>query len=482
MKASIVRLGRFTAAVTALALAACGGGGGIDGTGASPAGPGSTGPTGPGGSIDGTGMAYGTITAFGSVWVNGVEFSTNGTTIKFDDRSVSQADLRVGMVVRVDGSIDDRKANTILVDDSLKGRVEQVLDTNRMIVLGQTVLIDGQTRFDNGARPSVGDYVEVHGLPVADGTLAASYIEKKATLASPPFVVKGFVKNHDSAARTFSVGNLTVQYAGATTGDMAAGSWNGLLVDVKGSACAGNPVCGTLTGTKVEPGGSQVGSAAKSEVEGFVSRLTTDGFVLGGQTVVLTASTVFEGGLRGDVLVGTKLEAEGPISNGVLTATKVSLRDSIRLEGDVAGVDTAAGTLTLAGLPGITVQVNSLTALDKIASAASLGIGNHLRIRGRPLPGTGVQALELELRSAASSSRVELRGPVSAVAGTTSVTILGVAVDTSGISDNNFKNHHDTTIGRAAFFAAVSAGTVVKARGDRSGPGVTWSEMELERD
>lgn len=482
MKARIVRFGRFTAAVTALALAACSGGGGIDGTGASPTGTGSTGTTGPGGGIDGTGMAYGTITAFGSVWVNGVEFSTNGTTIRFDDRSVSQADLRVGMVVRVDGSIDDRKANTILVDDSLKGRVEQVLDPNRIIVMGQTVLVDGQTRFDNGARPSVGDYVEAHGLPVADGTLAASFIEKKASLASPPFVVKGLVKSHDSAARTFSLGNLIVQYAGATTGDMTAGSWNGLLVDVKGSACAGNPVCGTLTATKVEPGGSQVGSVAKSEVEGFVSRLTTDGFVLGAQTVVLTTGTVFEGGLRADVLVGTKLEAEGPISNGVLTATKVSLRDSIRLEGDVAGVDAAAGALTLAGLPGITVQVNSLTALDKIASAAALGIGNHLRIRGRPLPGTSVQALELELRSVAPASRVELRGPVSAVTGTTSVTILGVTVDASGIAENNFKNQHDTTIGRAAFFAAAGVGTVVKARGERSGTGVTWNEMELERD
>lgn len=67
------------------------------------------------------------------------------------------------MVVRLDGSIDDRKANTILVGDSLKGRVEQVLDTKRLIVMGQTVTIDGQTHFDNGARPSVGEQVEVHG-------------------------------------------------------------------------------------------------------------------------------------------------------------------------------------------------------------------------------------------------------------------------------------------------------------------------------
>ena len=189
----------LTAAAAALALGACGGGGGgIDGTG--------------GGGIDGTGVAYGTITAFGSIWVNGVEYSTSGSTIRLDDNSVTQADLRVGMVVRIDGSIANATAATVTVDDAVKGRVESVLDANRLIVMGQTVLLDNNTVRENSVVPVAGDYLEVHGLPTGDGVITAGYIERKTTLPTPPFAVKGLVRSHDTVARTFTVGTLTVNY------------------------------------------------------------------------------------------------------------------------------------------------------------------------------------------------------------------------------------------------------------------------------
>ncbi len=455
-----------------LALTACGGGGGdsgggIDGTG------------GGGGGIDGTGVAFGTITGFGSVFVNGIEFGTSTSTIKLDDNNVSQNDLRVGMVVRVDGSIDNKQAATITVDDAVKGRVERVIDPSRLVVMGQTVLIDNQTRLANGT-PVVNDYVEAHGLPSADGVVTAGYIERKTSLATPPFAVKGFVKSHDTTARTFVVGALTVNYSSATINDMPAGSWTGLLIDAKGSACAGQPVCGTLTASKVERGGAVVNNIAKAEIEGFVSSVTANGFVIGSQTVVTSASTVFEGGLAADIVVGSKVEAEGPISNGVLNAVKVSFRDNLRFEADVASVNAAAGTLTLAGLPGITVQVNSLTEFKNGGSLAGLAAPNHLRIKARPGANNSILALELELRSTSSDSRLILQGPIGTVTGTTSLTILGVTVDTTTIADSEFKNLSDASIGRAAFFAAVKPGMLVKARADRRSGANVWDQIELE--
>lgn len=453
----------------ALLFAACGGGGGdggIDGTGANS-------------------MSYGTITAFGSVWVNGVRFDTAGATFKLDDNNVAQSDLRVGMVVRVDGRIDDGRAITVTVDDAVKGRVEQVLDASRMVVMGQTVQIDNNTRFDNNVVPVAGDYVEVHGLVVGDGIVAGSFIQKKATQATPPFAVKGLVKNHDAAARTFVVGTLTVNYTTALTNDMPAGSWNGLTVDAKGSACAGVSVCGTLTASKVEPAGARVNDIAKAEVEGFVTSLTANGFVVAGQAVVVTASTVYEGGLASEVVVGTKLEVEGPIVGGVLTATKVSFKDNVRFEADVAAVDGSAGTVTLAGLPGITVQVNANTELRNVASVAQLAVGNHLRIKARPGSGTTVLAIELERRSTSPDTRVILQGPVSGVTGTSSLTILGITVNTGGVADSEFKDLNDVPIGRTAFYAALTgaapATTLVKARGTLgAGNAVAWDQMELE--
>src|SRR5712692_10195739 len=88
---------------TLFALASCGGG-----TGSS-----------------GVTSTFGTITAFGSVFVNGVEFSTSGATIVLDDNPATESNLRVGMVVTVSGPRSGSgSATRIEVDDAVKGFVE----------------------------------------------------------------------------------------------------------------------------------------------------------------------------------------------------------------------------------------------------------------------------------------------------------------------------------------------------------------------
>lgn len=459
----------WVATAATLAVAACGGGGSSGGIGG----------TGGGGGIGGTGVAYGTITGFGSVWVNGVEYDTSNTVFKTDDNpngGGGQDDLRIGMVVRVDGSVSGATASTITVDDAVKGFVEQVIDANRMVVMGQTVQIDNTTRFDNNVVPVQGDRVEVHGLIAGDGLIAAGYIEKKATAPTPPFAVKGIVKNQNTANQTFQVGALTVQYAGAIVGDMPLTSWNGLQVDVKGSSCTGTaPVCGTLVADKVEPTGANVSSAAEAEIEGVIVAVSAGGFTIGNQQVVTTTGTRYEGGTVDDLIVGTKVEAEGSISNGVLSATKVSFRDAVRIEGDVAGI--SGSTLSIAGLGGVTVNVTSITELKDVASVGALQIGDHLRIRGKLGSGPGgMVATRLELRSA--SNDVELQAPATAVTPESSVTLLGVTVSTTSVS--SYRDLSEALISRADFFGAAKVGTLIKANGRFDGNVVTWRELELE--
>lgn len=459
------------AAALATLMSACGGGGG----GGSASLPPDTG----GNGASASAIAYGTVTALGSVWVNGVEYDTRNAQVRIDDNPGGADDIRVGMVVRIDGSVDDRSASTVTVDESLKGRVEAVQDANRMIVMGQTVRIDAQTVFADGIVPATGDLVEVHGLVAGDGAIAAGYIERKPALAL--FAVKGLVKNHDSAAGRFAIGTLQVTYgAGTTLSDMPGGSWNGMQIEVKGSTCAGAPVCGTLAASKVEPDGLGVDDTPHTEFEGYVARLTADGFVVGAQVVVVTPATQFAGGLASEIVAGTKLEVEGSLAAGVLTASKVSLRDNVRLEGNVTSVNVSTGTITLAGLPGVTIAVDSLTRLDKLSSLAALALSNHVRVRGRSAGTGGVSASELELRSTTPDTRVVLQGAVSAISGTRSVTMLGVVVDTSGVSEDEFKNLADQPIGRSAFFAGIRIGALVKANGKLASGGVAWDEVELE--
>src|SRR5712664_719020 len=413
-----------------------------------------------GGGTGGAGVtgSFGTITDFGSVFVNGVEFSTSGATIVLDGNPATESNLRVGMVVTVSGSRSGSSgsATRIEVDDAVKGLVEAKVDPNHWTVMGQTVLVDDRTRFENNVQPGVGEFAEVHGLVVADGTISGGFIEKKNT-PFPAFEVKGFVKNHSDASKTFDIGALTVTYSNATINDMpnpATTSWNGLLVEAKGSTCTGTaPVCGTLTASKVEPNGPQMREADEFEIEGFVTSLTSTGdFVVGNHRVVTTGSTRFEGGIASDIAVGVKLEVEGVLSGGVLTASKVEFGDSIKLEADIAVL--GVNSFTLSGLPRVTVTVNGLTQFNNVANFAGLANGDHLRIRGRASSSNTVIATEVEKRS--PDPRVELQGPIQSITGASPnqiVTIIGVAVNTTGVVFED--------VNRVTFFAQAMVGTLV---------------------
>lgn len=456
------------------------GGGGAGGGGAGGSGDLSVASGGEGG-ISGTGIAYGTISAFGSIWVNGVEYDTTTATLKLGDGStVAQAALRVGMVVLVDGSVGGANAIDVTVDEPLKGAVEQVLDASRMVVMGQIVRISPQTTFEGAVVPVVGDRVHVHGLVAGDGTVDAGYVEKRPGGVAAPFAVKGVVKAHDTVGQTFQIGTLTVSYAGATLSNLPAGSWNGLQMLVRNGNCAGNPVCGTLTALRVERVGPQPGAIAEAELEGYVSSVGGGGFVLGDQTVLTNGATVYRHGTSADVAVGVRLSVRGSIAAGVLTATRVTLADSARIEADIA--TTNGSQITLVGLPGVTVTLDANTVFkgkNGITAPAGLLAGHHLRIRG-VASGSTVRAAEVELRSTSPDTRVILQAPLGAFADP-QITLLGVAVDTSPLADGDFADLAEAPVSRAVFFGALANGAVVKMRGDLNvGLTVDWTDAERE--
>jgi hypothetical protein len=130
----------------------------------------------------------------------------------------------------------------------------------------------------------------------------------------------------------------------------------------------------------------------------------------------------------------------------------------------------------------VTVIVNSLTSFKGGAtSIAALAAPNHLRVRGRLNAGNTIVATELEQRSISSDSRVIVQAPVDALSGTNSVTLLGsIVATTSGVPESEFKNISDAPIGRAAFYAAIKVGSLVKARADLIGSALVWNQMEIE--
>ena len=468
-------------------------------------------PSGPAsGGASGSAAASGMITGFGSVFVNGKKFETNDVEVRHDGETercsinpANRCGLKEGMTVKVSGSFSgsSHSASTITQEDTVEGPItsKSQVDANNgtLAVLGQTVIVDSTTRFDSGISLTTlnnNDVIEVSGFVKSDGTIVASFIERKAGVGvcSPVCEVKGTVKNHnhDAVPATFQIGGLTVTYDTNTIiGDMptpTGSNWNGRFVEVKGTNFSVNAGVPTLLATKVEPENDGVGNNGMDEfeVEGFVTQAGSASgniidFTIGTTPVRTTANTEFRGGTVDEIVVGAKMSAEGRFDGTTLIAKHVKFHASVKLEGNIAAIDLVANTFTITGLTGVTVSVNSQTEIkaDSGNTLNDLSAGDHVRVRGRVGAGNSVIATRVEQRQA--DDDVDLQGPVQ-VESSPNLTILGVTVNTSAFNNDDFEGIDDQSIGRVAFFNAVQVGTLVKVQGRLSGGVVTWREVELE--
>jgi hypothetical protein len=445
------------------------------------------------GSGSGSASASGTVTEFGSVFVNGKKFEAENVEVRRDGvtercaiNAVTTCGLKKGMSVTVNGLFNGNQhtASSVQQKDAVEGLVQSVAaDGLSLIVMGQTVLIDNTTLIDDNipGRNIVNlvagtDNVEVNGHIRPNGIIQATFIERKLVGVTPE--VRGFVNNHASGSATFRIGTLTVNYGGATISDMPVpngNNWDGRFVEVKGSNFVSATT--TLIATKVEPENQGLGNAIDEfEVEGFVTQAGTPNgsvidFTLGTTPVRTTASTEFRGGTVDEIVVGAKLSAEGRFDGNTLIAKHVKFHESVRLEGDVATIGSNSFTIT--GLPGVTVTVNRQTEFTN-TNLSSLSSGDHIRVRGRVNGTNAIVATRVDLRSA--DNDVDLQGPVQVVSDP-NLRILGVTVDTTGVE---FEGIDDGPISRASFFSAVKVGTLVKVQGRLVGGTVQWREAELE--
>ena len=302
--------------------------------------------TGTGGTTSGTAAASGTITGFGSVYVNGKKFDTSGATFTVDGLPGLQTDLKLGMTVTVTGSFNGSQwiADNVLQKDAVEGLVQSIApDRLSLVVMGQTVMVTSGTEIDERPIPTglnrdirnlaVGQFVEVNGHVRPNGVIQATYIEKKSVRVTPE--VRGFVTGHVHGTETFQIGNLTVNYTGANISKMpdpTVNVWDGLFVELKelapGAFDSGTQI---LTATRVAPEGQGLGGTVdEAEVEGFVTRIDGPRDFFIGTTHVQTAQAI------DGIVVGARLSAEGRLANGSLTANQVKFQ-TIGFDGMVPG-------------------------------------------------------------------------------------------------------------------------------------------------
>ena len=429
----------------------------------------------------------GIITGFGSVYVDGVEYETNGTTVTIDGVPASEADLHVGMLVNVTGSDDGVNGDAVSIEfnDELEGLVTANDLTNGLVVMGYSITVDNSTNFDGFTditTIAVGSSVEVSGYPDGNGGIHATYIELEDTYSNgDELEVKGVITSIIDANSFVIDSTLTVDHSSADVSE--AGTLAvGLYVEVK-STTAPDATTGILAATKVElEDGGEYGvdgdDGEELEVEGLITAIDTastpNTITVNGQTFDVPTTIDVTGFVVGDMIdldidvVGTDLIITEVEEDGL----DDDLPGKIEVEATVTATNTVTNTITLGGVtitvdPAQTIMLDHSANPEQFFNLGSINTGLEAdRVEVEAIPnatGDAYIAISVE-RVIGNSAVIELEGPVTIVSDVMS--IAGVTLDISSAT---------------SVAAGIVDGSEIHANGELDGSGnlvVTVIELE----
>ncbi|WNC70763.1 DUF5666 domain-containing protein [Thalassotalea psychrophila] len=442
-------------------------------------------------------LTDGEITGFGSVFVNGVKYDTSNAEISNDDGSpLNESDLALGMIVKIDGSINDDGltgvAHHIFYSAEIKGLVEAInLDTRSLIVQGQTVLVNDLTHFDdtNFANLMVGDFVEVNGHFNDNGDLLATRIEKQND--SNDITIKGLIKELDTTNKQFMLGNLTIDYSMASFDnfnetDLA----NNKFVKVEGKLT--NLINLTLQADEVKlitfKREDDDEEHSHHHLHGFISNLQDDNsFSIRDINIITNEQTRFRYGdkssLANDVLVKIKGHYD---DNNNLVASSIYFvqRIKVKVAGPVDAIDMTSQTITVLG---IEFNYNEYTRFNDDTESdqhdfniVDISASDYVKIKGfRNSSGDyfATKIIKKDENDSDDFDEPKFEGRVSNIVPYISFDIFSFTVTINDTTEYEIDDQHVTN---EQFFNKLLDGMRVEVEGYFSNGGVVVTKVEIE--
>ncbi len=475
-------------ALAAGGLTACGGGGsGSTGTAASS-------------SIS----SVGTITGFGSIYVNGIEFETDGSSYRVDDEDkFDDSSLAVGMKVKVEGSVNDDgltgTASRVLYDDDVEGPIDAgsltVLDANTMTftILGLSIRADAtRTVYDDGASFDTlaeGQELEISGY--FDGNqIVASRIEKQNDLDNE-FELKGTVANYDGSTVTLTLQN------GVSAGPYTVSGMAELDIPA-------DPVGSFVEIKLVDQGGSLLAIKIETDdddllddededvsIRGILEDDGNGGFLVNGVSFSVSDSTEYEPeSLESNLASGMEVKVEGDMQGDVLIADEVETEDGdIEIKARVINVesgDAKNGTVTvdLGNGQSLSVQTDNSTQFEDDSASDTndddsfnldeLAIGgDYVEIEAYQSDAGQLVATGIKREDAGQDTILE--APVDDFDANVSVTLLGITYSVDGGTSYEL---NDVPSDATNFFTTLNVNDSVKVKDIQ--PDGTAEELDLE--
>ncbi|WP_150910535.1 DUF5666 domain-containing protein [Marinobacter halotolerans] len=338
------------------------------------------------GGIRGTGSSVGPVSGFGSVFVNGIRFSTDGIlnrAVNSDDGIFNEGDLDEGMILRVNGEWrqnGEGTASELEYDDTLRGPISVIEAWNEasqtavISILGLNVNIDRQTVIKGKPVTDFtdNDVVRVSGWRLPNGDFRASLVRVQEGVARAPdpeneIELEGAIRNFIVAPCSFEIGTVTVQcdqsvqFENFNRADLA----DGVFVEVEGRLLVG----GQFAAEEIRQDDRRRYRRATEDDIQFtgpvIDAFDGSSFTINGITVNVTSDTEFDDGLApSDLVPGLLIEVEGDYQpDGSVNADEIELREAnAEVDGPIEGaVDRQAGTFRVGG---VLAQITPLTILE----------------------------------------------------------------------------------------------------------------------
>jgi len=311
----------------------------------------------------------GPITAFGSVFVNGIEFDTNEASISVNGVDANEHSLIQGMLVKIEGQVDATgttgKAFTISYCSVLDGPISQIsrnsssgkLETFQL--LGQTVRVDNFTLIDSKLAEvdglealQVGYRIEVSGFQGLREILA-THIEviDAGENITHSYLVNGVIM--ELTPEYFRINELTIFYDFSSFTERSVPELTtGMFVGVSGHYIS---VAGSQRFIADRVFIDQHGQSDDLiEIEGYIVEAFNQGvFRFNRFQVSLAADVKFENGDQSSLnQVGLKLHVRGHISsNGIIEAHLISVEKapSVEFVGELQQIDADQNSIVVFG-------------------------------------------------------------------------------------------------------------------------------------
>jgi len=430
------------------------------------------------------GTGIGTVTGFGSIIVDGVHYDDRRVVVSVDTAASApdaaaagtSVDVKLGQHVELTftGSESNSAATKVAISAEIVGKVGAVAPA--LVVSGQTVVVNADAAvgpvtvfegYTSAADITVGDRVEVHGVPLAGGSVQATRIERRPA-AEAWLRISGKVAALTTDASSFTLGGETIRVDTGTklfpTGATLA---NGQRVAVWSSGAAvGNTVTASIV--RIQKTGAV--DATDARLAGAITDCTAvcdASFKVAGIAIDATAAE-FVGGTKTDLANGKWVELRGTLDlgTGAIKATRVALRrpepaaQDVSLKGAISDfIDTSH--FKVRGTPVTTNNANTVIAA---ACPMPLAAGTLVTVAGS-VSGYTVLAKTIDCFTSTDGVSLEGRG---------AVLTLDPAAKTFTLAGELFRgltlSYGDTTMFQTGKSAAdLRIGAVVEVKGNVNG-------------